>query len=546
MEYRLKLVSSLEKIFFDMPETPDCTCGSMLKNEIHGFQLAAWVRGNQKQNIPCRLVIESELAPYITVYRVGYVPSLVPTIQTGADEDYLTKTPGLFPDPLFPIRGDRIMLSSYQARAFWFSVEPKGQITGSFPIAIKIYDKKDELVGQLQYLLEIIDAQLPPLSICNTGWFHGDCIAALHHARLMSDGYFEILEKFIAVYGKFGHNMILTPVFTPPLDTAVGGERPTNQLVGVTVTDGKYTFDFTLLGRWVDICRKHGIVYYEISHLFTQWGAQNAPKIMATVDGEYKKIFGWETDALSAEYQGFLRAFLPELTQFLRQEGILEQTYFHVSDEPKEKHEAQYKAAKALLTQYVDEMHLIDALEDYSFCEKGIVKTPVVCNDHIHTFMEHGAQNLWTYYCMSQRKDVANRFMAMPSYRNRVLGCQLYKNHIKGFLQWGFNFWFSEGSARVIDPYRETDAGGAFPSGDPFIVYPLGENGEVVTSLRLHVFCDALQDMRALELLESLTSREETEQLLREIQGFTEYPRNSGFYLTLRETVNQKIKAALS
>ena len=125
---------------------------------------------------------------------------------------------------------------------------------------------------------------------------------------------------------------------------------------------------------------------------------------------------------------------------------------------------------------------------------------------------------------MAQRNKVANRFMAMPSHRNRVLGCQLYKNRIRGFLQWGFNFWFSEGSTRVIDPYRETDAGGAYPSGDAFVVYPLDENGQVVTSLRLHVFRDSLQDLRALELLESLTSREETEALLKDIDGFTEYP----------------------
>ena len=63
--------------------------------------------------------------------------------------------------------------------------------------------------------------------------------------------------------------MRLTLVFTPPLDTYVGGERPTVQLVDVIVENGKYSFNFDKLKRWVDLCSKSGIKYFEISHLFT-------------------------------------------------------------------------------------------------------------------------------------------------------------------------------------------------------------------------------------------------------------------------------------
>ncbi|MES9143981.1 glycoside hydrolase domain-containing protein, partial [Cutibacterium acnes] len=76
--------------------------------------------------------------------------------------------------------------------------------------------------------------------------------------------------------------------FTPPLDTKVGGERPTVQLVGVNVTNGKYSFDFSKLKRFVDMCLGLGVEYFEMSHLFTQWGAAFAPKVIATVDGVEK------------------------------------------------------------------------------------------------------------------------------------------------------------------------------------------------------------------------------------------------------------------
>ena len=52
---------------------------------------------------------------------------------------------------------------------------------------------------------------------------------------------------------------------------------------------------------------------------------------------------------------------------------------------------------------------------------------------------------------------------------------------------------------RPINPFIETDAGRAFPSGDSFMVYR-GEQGPV-DSIRGEVFREALQDQRALELL---------------------------------------------
>ena len=548
MNCELKLISSLEKIFFEkFTDIPEHTTGSMLGNEIYSFQLAVWGEGELLPRHKHKLRIVSELEPYIQLKSVGYVPSILPAIESKADEDYITKTPGvMFPDPLYTVKNGEVYLFNEQARSFWVVVEPKGEKTGVFPITLQVCNSKDEVLDEGTFTLEIIDAKLPEPDIYNTGWFHGDCIAKLHNVEVLSEEYFAIVEKYLAVYAKFGHNMILTPIFTPPLDTAVGGERPTNQLVDVTVKNGAYIFGFANLKRWIDLCHKYGIKYFEMAHLFTQWGAYHAPKIMATVDGEYRRIFGWETDALSEEYKEFLHAFLPELITFLEKEGIMQNCVFHVSDEPRPDHEMQYREVKNVLLKHLESSQMVDALSAYSFYENGIVTRPVVSTNHIHTFMEHGVQPLWAYYCTSQGSRVANRFMAMPSYRNRILGYQLYKSNVEGFLHWGFNFWFSQFSAGVLNPYADTTAGGAYQSGDAFVVYPLDEDGEVVCSLRLYVFNEGMQDMRALKLLESLTDRQTVMELLEKVDGFDSYPRNSQYILRIREEVNRKIKAMIS
>lgn len=66
------------------------------------------------------------------------------------------------------------------------------------------------------------------------------------------------MEAFIRTAAKNGMNMILTPAFTPPLDTPVGGERLTVQLVEVYKAGEHYTFGFDKLGRWIDLCRRAG------------------------------------------------------------------------------------------------------------------------------------------------------------------------------------------------------------------------------------------------------------------------------------------------
>ena len=107
-----------------------------------------------------------------------------------------------------------------------------------------------------------------------------------------------------------------------------------------------------------------------MSHLFSQWGAKYAPKVVATVNGKKEKIFGWHTPAVG-EYTKFLESFLPQLTAKLREWGIADATYFHISDEPREEHLESYKAAKESLGNMLDGFHTFDALSSYESTVTG-------------------------------------------------------------------------------------------------------------------------------------------------------------------------------
>ncbi len=537
MDFQIKQISSLNKVYLDgKGEFYEIKKAKALKGERFSYQIAY----KSDERFTSTVKIDSELEKHISIRAVGNVASELPcypdkTIYAERSE------PGLFPDVLFPVK-DSHFVKPGNWFSLWITVEIPCDIeAGKYDIKIKIFRDEEE-VSSNKLTLTVIDAVLPEQTLINTQWFHADCIADYFGVPVFSEEHWACIESYMNAFVRCGNNMILTPIFTPPLDTEIGGERTTVQLVDVKKENGNYTFGFDKFRRWVDLAKKCGIKYFEISHLFSQWGAFAAPKVMAEEDGEYKRIFGWETEAAGEEYSAFLHDFLPELIKVIEELGIKDITYFHVSDEPSEEQIESYSKAKNIIADILKDFTIIDALSDYEFYEKGFISQPIPATSSIEEFIEKGFDNRWTYYCCGQGEDLSNRFFSMPLSATRIIGVQLYVHEIKGFLQWGFNFYNSAKSLRHINPYEVTDADCAFPSGDSFFVYPY-ENGAIM-SLRGEVFFDALQDMRAMQLLESLIGRETLIKKLEKKFGeikFRTYPRGTQAMLEIRKLINDLI-----
>lgn len=537
-----RCLSSLSKVFADeeLKDQP-LRKGSALINETYSFQVAYRFNGSVTKNI--KVSAESDLQAYISIRRVGLVPSEFP-IYHDHDSKILRATPGLYPDPLYPLDDNRLAPPSYQWRSIWITVKPDDNVKpGLHIIKVVFTSQNGERLAEESFELHVIPAQLPKQQLIHTRWFHADCLATQYNVEVFGEEHWHRIEQFVQTAVDHGVNMILTPLFTPPLDTEIGGERPTVQLVDVEKSGDRYSFHFDKLTRWIDLCTQAGVQYFEFSHFFTQWGAYHAPKVMATENKEIKQIFGWETEAAGAAYTNFLSQFLPVLKHFIKKHGLQENVYFHVSDEPNADHLESYQQASRIMHEHLNDFPIIDALSDVSFFEKGYVQHPIPATDHIEPFLEHDVPSRWTYYCCSQYREVSNQFFVFPSVRNRMLGMQMYMFHISGFLHWGFNFWYSQLSKKSIDPFRVTDADKGFPSGDPFQVYP-GEDGPI-ESIRLEVFFEALQDLRALKLLESLVGRDEVFDLLEsdleEPLTFRNYPLDDHWFIQTREAVNRRI-----
>ena len=544
--FQCKLLSSMTKVFADQEPLDEQLPLSILRGETASCQVAFRARGMVR--------VTARAAGFrVSLRQVSQVPVRYACDPTLEDDNYLRKAPGLYPDVLIPLPEDGLVKTVGWWKSVWIDAEPEPDTRDglySLSVQVSLLEGEDETVLFTQEQpIHFVNIPLPPQKLIHTEWFHADCLANFYGVEPLSESHWEIMENFIRSAVRMGINMILTPIFTPPLDTQVGGERTTVQLIDVVKEDGVYHFGFDKLRRWVNMCRRCGVEYFEMAHLYSQWGTNRAPKIMATVDGVYRRIFGWETDATAGEYGKFLACFLPELVQQLKSLDIADKCRFHIMDEPEPAKMTCYMAEKQQVSPYLQGIPTMDALSDFDFYSHRVVEHPIVASSSpdVVKFLTAGVPDLWLYYCCSQGQDVSNRFISMPTSRTRILGVQLYRYRIAGFLQWGFNFYNAQLSLRSINPYSMTDSDEGFPSGDGFIVYP-GKDGRVVESIRYMAVRQAMHDLRALELLESLTDRQTVDQLIQEGQTevltLSQYPRENSYLPTLRYRINQAIQSA--
>ena len=545
-ELETKVISSLAKVFPDEVKGETLKKATLLQNEPFSFQIAFKSTSGRAVE-PLYVRVESDIdLKYVSEYLVGYVP-ITRGVHINTDEFYDRKTAGLYPDMLLERKtnaevsddgswGHRwfeqdqnhlVNASNDSYQSLWFTVNENGEKLdcGKHTIKVSFYSAlENKLVSSDTLELEIIPASLPKQELIYTCWMHYDCLADLYGTEVFSDRHFEIIRSFLLAAVKNGMNMIFLPAFTPPLDISVGKERKTVQLVKVALNDGEYSFDFSLMERFIDMCRECGFTHFEHSHLFTQWGAKHAPKIMATVQGEYKKLFGWETDATGKEYAEFLNCYLAQLKKFLDKVGVGKNILFHISDEPQDEHFSYYENAKKLVEHNIEGYTIADALSHFKFYQNGSTKLPIVdiASGELDKFVEN-CEDFWVYYTGGPQisEGYSNRMINATSARNRVLGIQLYVSGAKGFLHWGYNYYYDVLSHGIFNPtynpcgYSQLMGAGA---GTCFVVYP-DTSGKAIESMRLKVFYEGLNDHRALKKLESLIGSTATLEFIKQHLG---------------------------
>lgn len=505
MNVETGIVSSLEKVFCSPAfDGRPCKYLTALKGERISFQIA--VRAENTATLQVRFIAPEGFDGEISLREVKCIPSLMPVNQN--DEYVLRKEAGLYPDALLPVT-DGIPLTAHNWHAVWVSADvPESARPGKYTLkfALQVVSRnvhcswcEDPVTASEENIeLEIVNAVLPEQQLKVTHWFYVDCIQHHYHVRAWSEEHWCLLEKFLRNYAAHNNNMLLTPLWSVPLDIVPGKTaRPVCQLLRIIFDGENWSFDFSRLERWITMAQRCGIKYFEMVHAFSQWGLKYAPEIVVEQNGVERAAFGMPTPCDAPEYAAFLRALMKELLPFLRTHGLTPgNCYFHISDEPDRDAIPNYRYASKLFHEILEGYPFIDALSSIQFLQEGLVERPVPHEAALDDFVKEKVAERWVYYAGEWRDGMPGRQFGLPSLRNRVLGILLYVYDCAGFLQWGYNFWFGQFCRTLnVDPWTDTNSEYSFISGGAFLVYP-GPEGPI-DSLRHEVIAEGFRDEMA-------------------------------------------------
>ncbi|MCK9223129.1 MAG: DUF4091 domain-containing protein [Limnochordia bacterium] len=516
------IASSMERVFKrSRPRTNRYLRLDLGRRDKASFQVC--VRNSTEESLAVNVVVNSDVFD-VGVRRVGYVPCAhISTGHRDDDIDALGYVPGFIPDPLF--FEVETTLARNETESFWISLKsPEDCPLGLHRISVILQVSNDA-----SYTVEA-DVFVHPVTLEKrrdfpvTHWCCTDALCDWYGVEPFDDSFWRIVRPYITDLVEHGTNVCHTPLFTPPTD---GVKRPTQLLRVRRSTDGSYEFDWRDVKRWVDLAKNCGMEYLEWTHLFSQWGANYGIRIYENYDGQYEERLLWpeDTQADSQVYTEFLAEFLPRFKGFLDAEGLMNRSYFHLSDEPQLEHLSNYKRAREILRVLAPWMKVMDALSQPDFTELGLTDIPVASISTSKDFYEKGIPR-WDYFCCQPRGRFLNRFVDTPLAKIRGAGWLFYRFESLGFLHWGYNYWYKHGTTELIDPYRVFDGElwPILPNGDPFVVYP-GANGPV-GSLRWEVFAESLNDYT---LLQTLRLRSD-DSSLSFFKAYDDYPQDRSWY----------------
>lgn len=471
----------------------------------------------------------------VQVRRVGYVPMPHLNTQVPPEEiEGLEHLPGYVPDPLFPETS--VHAGPFETHAFWVTLSvPPEAAPGLHTVTVTLTPEGGETVS-LGATVQVHPGVLPARrDFPVTHWFYADALMDRYGVEPFEEAFWRVLDPYLADVAAHGQDTIYVPVFTPPLD---GVKRPT-QLLHVRRDNGRYAFDWSQVRRWIAAAKANGLSRFEWTHLFTQWGAQHAIRVYEGHGEGERLLWPAETSATSETYRSFLRQFLPELERFLRAEGLMERSFFHVSDEPHgEAHLGTYGAARDLLRELAPWMRVMDALSDIQFARSGLADVPIPSISTAPDFVREGFP-AWAYWCCWPRGRHLNRLLDTPLVKIRMAGWLLYRLQARGFLHWGYNYWYRSQTRQMIDPYAVSDGLGwpGWAHGDPFQVYP-GHDGPV-DSLRWEVFAESLQDYALLQG----AGVDVEDPCLADLQDYAVFPRDEGWIHRRRSELLTRLDA---
>lgn len=530
-ETALWLESSLNRVF---PESsPGGTNLSLLaaRNSTISFQACIQSRSVGALNVKCSISAPRDIQTRVRFVGLVPLPHFTPNTPTN-ELDGFGVLPGLTPDPLYP--RDNGSIGPWESRSFWITLHiPADASPETHVLTVHLSWGGGGEAADLRVPLEVSPLVLKPRhDFPVIHWWRGEATWDYYKCGMFDQRWYDLTRAQLRDMLDHGSDVVYVPVFFDRRETF---RQPCQLLIVNEPQPGKYEFDWSEVKKFTDMCKDIGFKQFEWSHLWIYWGVQNPMRVYKKVDGKYVMLWSPDISGFSDTYINFLKQFLPAFHDFLAQEGILENSYFHLSDEPGGDAVDRYRKARQILRDIAPWMKVMDALSDIRYGKEGITDMPIPMVSAAQAYRDAGIPH-WVYYCCGPEGPWLNRFLDTPLPKVRMAGWLFYHLGAKGFLHWGFNYWDKMEKEEAGDPFHDASNGDwpDIPYGDPFMIYP-GSDGPI-DSLRWEVFAESLQDYAILQS----AGIQPDDPMLSSLKNFVDFPKSERW---IDETLQKILKA---
>ncbi|HTE32389.1 MAG TPA: DUF4091 domain-containing protein [Chryseolinea sp.] len=532
------LETSLKRIFpQSMPVRKDRLDLYVARGSRVSFQVGFHSNMKDQTKIACSMGDANELRPLIRY--VGLVPFRHFTTDVRKEElDGVGFLPGMVPEPLYPL--SKVDASPFETRSFWITLNiPAGLTPGTHEYDVRLLWKngKDSIGRNLRLQLKVSRLVVKPRHDFHvTHWWRGEATSIYYKTKMFDEQWWKQTKAQMQNLIDHGTDVAFVQNF---FEFKTLFRQPCQMLIVNETAPGKYTFDWSVIKRFTNMCKEMGYRKFEWAHLWMYWGVKTAMRVYTIKNDRYELLWDAELPAFSDKYLNFLKQFLPSLHDFLEKENILGDSYFHLSDEPYKEHIPNYKKAREILHQLAPWMKVMDALSDIGYGRQHLTDIPVPILSSAAAYTKEGIPH-WVYFCTGPRDKWLNRLFDTPLPKIRMSGWLFYHLKAQGFLHWGYNHWHKLDSEEWADPFTNGSAHAypGIPDGDPFVVYP-GPDGPY-DSIRWEVFAESLQDYAILQS----AGISPDDAMLAELKGYDDFPKSEKWIQTTLKNILTHADAA--
>lgn len=414
----------------------------------------------------------------------------------------------MIPDALMPPEDWTVTMGAGDRTAFWAEFDIPGDMQPGLYRGVAALDGNGHC--ELPFFVQVYDVRLPEKQTLDVmHWINGDISAMNGGVSADMDLVYDRIEKVIVPFvSRYGTNCFNTQYFQRY------GTNPR-----IVRKDGKYVMeaDFSRLGAEIEMylracpdlhCIQGGnVVSSRTGMTVVGYEVDGSGELAVTDngDGTYtpKSVYVQQlTAGHSPEAEAYFSRYFAALQEYLESHvlpdgrtwlDIYVQTLY---DEPTDDEAEAYGHLASYVRKGAPKLRIMEPLNTRKISPEAL-DIPAPGLMYLEGEEGYGwtdSQTRWIYHAMGPQGNGMNRFIRIPLLPTRLIHWLNWRYRTTGFLHWGLNYW---AGARNGDPW--TDAGGDFPAGDMWIIWP--GDGKVYPSIRLAAMRDGIRDYELLKML---------------------------------------------